>query len=110
MSPTNWAFASKLPSVLTVVAVVVNAPLEEVVTDDGTAVVPVVPVNVIVLPSIPASVVESLRVPDIVTSLFGPVGGIVFIVSAVGFAVTVIPTVGEFLLFPATSKAVAKRV
>ena len=36
--------------VLTVVVVVVNAPLEEVVTDGGTAVVPVVPVNVILLP------------------------------------------------------------
>ena len=72
---------------LTVVAVVVNAPLEEVVTDEGTAVVPVVPVNVIVLPAIPIFVVESLRVPDIVTGLLGPVAGIVFIVRAVGFVV-----------------------
>ena len=69
---------------LTVVAVVVNAPLEEVVTDGGTAVVPVVPVNVIVLPAIPVFVVESLRVPDIVTGLLGPVAGIAFIVRAVG--------------------------
>ena len=88
---------------LTVVAVVVNAPLEEVVTDGGTAVVPVVPVNVIVLPAIPVFVVESLRVPDIVKGLLGPVAGIAFIVRVVGFVVTLILTVAELLVFPAAS-------
>ena len=88
---------------LTVVVVVVNAPLEEVVTDVGTAVVPVIPVKVILLPAIPIFVAESVRLPDIVTCLLG-CSGIVLIVRVAGLVVTLMLLVAEFPKFPATSK------